>query len=276
MSVVDRLCYAIASPDVDVMPIAWTGPAGGVCAALAELGYGGVEVQVRDPRGFDTSDFARVLADHGLDLVSVSTGPAAADGLVLTASNENNRRATVERLKRIADFAAEHGATVAIGSIRGGSKAAGSRDLALERLHETVNVLVEHVAGTGVTFLLEPQSRMATDLLNTVEEVLDFAAGFPSSALALEVDTFHMMGEEGSLGGPLVAAHLAGRLAHVQVGDSHRRWPGSGLVPWPEVLGVLGALGYQGWLSVEIEQKPSSPVAAERALRFLRSMAGRA
>lgn len=270
VSAAQRLCYTIASPDVEVMPIAWTGETGAICAALAGLGYGGVEVQVRDPAAFDTAEFGRVLADAGLALVSVSTGPVTQEGLVLTSPDKHVRRNAIDRLKRIAGFAAEHHASVAVGSIRGGSRIAGGYDRAVGLLRDALTELVGDAAGSGVTYLLEPQARAVTDVFNTVGAALAFVGDFPASSLALEVDTFHASAEERSICGALVAAHRAGRLAHIQLGDSNRRSPGSGVVPWGEVLGVIDAIGYAGWLSVEVEQKPSSAVAADQAQRFLR------
>jgi sugar phosphate isomerase/epimerase len=91
-----------------------------------------------------------------------------------------------------------------------------------------------------------------------------------SRNLVLEADMFHMALEEHSI----VAALVLGReyLAHVQLGDSNRLAPGQGFLPWRDIVEVLRALGYDGWLSMEFDQKPDSPTCARMAIEFIRPL----
>ena len=274
MSGAVRLCYAVASPDVPAMPIAWVGPPAGMLTRLAELGYQGVEVQLRDPAAFDTAAYDDLLRRTGLRLASVSTGPVAQEGLSLTAADPAVREAAVERLLDVLDYAGERGASVAVGSIRGRSGPVGDRERTVAVLRRSLDPLVRRAADRGVRILVEPQSRTVSDLFTTVGEALDFVAEYDPAVVALEVDTFHAAAEEPSVGAALVRAHRAGRLAHVHVADTNRTAPGGGHLPWAEVLGVLGALGYRGWISVEAMQLPSSLAAATGAKRLLDTYAG--
>ena len=261
----DRLCFSIASPDVTKMPIAWTGETESICRTLSHVGYRGVEVQVRDPAGFDTLAFTTTLAKYGITLVSLSTGPAAHDSLVIASNDPSIRQATLDRLKTIADFAADQGASVAIGSIRGSSHTAGSIERAKELLHDSLVILGAHVAGSGIRWLIEPQSRSITDLLTTVEDTLHLIDDIPVDQVGIEFDTFHALNEEDNILNALTTAQNSGRLQHVQVADSNRKVPGDGQLNWRELLTHLADIGYEGWLSVEVSHDEPSSTIAKRA-----------
>ncbi len=61
-------------------------------------------------------------------------------------------------------------------------------------------------------------------------------------------------------------------LAHVQLGDSNRLAPGQGFLPWRDIIEVLRALNYNGWLSMEFTQKPDSQTCAKQAIEHIRPL----
>src|SRR5919201_376028 len=48
-----RLAYMIATPELKAMPMSWIGDYQRIIPRLAEIGYDGVELQVRNPAEFD-------------------------------------------------------------------------------------------------------------------------------------------------------------------------------------------------------------------------------
>jgi 5-keto-L-gluconate epimerase len=269
-----RLSYAAATPEVTATPIAWVGASRPILTALAEIGYEGVEFQVRNPAGFDVAALTSEIGRAGLSVTGVSTGPAVAeDGLSLTSPDADTRRATAARLRSCLELAAYWGTHLAIGSIRGRLGQAPDRAVGLTWFRQGLEPLLDRAADLGSLLVLEPQSHAATDFFTTMEETLAFAAGY-GPVLAVEADTFHMAAEERSVPAALVAAHRSGRLVHVQVGDTDRLAPGWGRLNWSDVLLTLDAVGYDGWLSVEAHQQPDSEAVARQGHAFLRSFAG--
>lgn len=260
-----KLSYTMGTPEVTRVPIAWVGDPAVVLPSLAEIGYGGVELQTRDPRAFDVAAFYRQVQHSGLVVTGVSSGPAATDdGLYLTSPDAAVRAEAVRRFTSLLEVAAEYGADMAIGSARGFARWAPDRETSLGWLRAGITELLESAERLGVRIVLEPQSRQFTDLLNTVSSVLEFVVSLGSDLLGLEADSYHMVLEERSVPAALVAASRSGRLVHVQISDSNRLAPGWGHLNWADFFGTLQALDYSGWVCVEAAQQPDSTAVARQ------------
>jgi D-psicose/D-tagatose/L-ribulose 3-epimerase len=103
----------------------------------------------------------------------------------------------------------------------------------------------------GVRIAIEPITRFETYFLNRCEQALRLAddVGLPNVGVCL--DTYHMNMEEPDL---LEAVRSAGdRLFDFHVADSDRRPAGMGSLDWREILATLDEVGYEGFLTVEVE-----------------------
>src|SRR5208283_5280333 len=58
-------------------------------------------------------------------------------------------------------------------------------------------------------------------------------------------------------------------IGYVHVADSNRLAPGWGHMPFDEIFHILGDIGYDGYLTVEILPKPEPDRAAAQAARYL-------
>jgi sugar phosphate isomerase/epimerase len=76
------------------------------CARLAaELGYSGIELQIRDPLDYDYRAVRKVLDRYGVAASAVTTGMSYTfDGHSMSSRDAAVRAKTVERLKRQLDF----------------------------------------------------------------------------------------------------------------------------------------------------------------------------
>jgi len=109
----------------------------------------------------------------------------------------------------------------------------------VKNLREMAKVAQEY----DVTLGLEVLNRFEGYLLNTCAEALEFVADVGEPNVGLELDTFHMNIEEDSIP---EAIRLAGdRLFHLHVGESNRRVPGKGNLPWREIGNALRDIDYQ-------------------------------
>lgn len=264
-----NLSFVVASPEVTQSPIAWVGWSATVLGQLAEIGYGGVEVQVRDPATIDRTRLRTDLRTAGLAVAGVSTGPISGeDGLYLTAADDAVRKGAMQRLRAAVELGADLGTHVAIGGIRGMSTWAPDRATAMAWLRQGVEGVIERAAQLDVPVVLEPQSRHVTDIFNRIDQTIEFIKSIGSPLLGIEADSYHMALEERSVLAALVQVHRAGLLRHVQIGDSNRLAPGWGHLNWGDFFATLCALDYSGWVSVESAQIPDSRAAAGQGFRI--------
>ncbi|MBI5956188.1 MAG: sugar phosphate isomerase/epimerase [Chloroflexi bacterium] len=239
-------------------------------ARVAELGYDGVELAVRDPTLLDAQALKRLLDSRGLEVPAIGTGQAwGEEGLSLSDPDEVVRERALKRLEDHLNLAPAFGAQVIVGLIRGRLR----EDTALEQREWTVRTLrhcARLAARHGVGLLLEPINRYETNFINNVEEALAFCEEVGEPNLGLLFDTFHANIEEPSIEESIRAC--APRLGHVHVADSNRWAPGCGHVNFGSVVATLRAVGYDGWLSAEILPNPSPDAAAVQTIQHLRKL----
>lgn len=267
-----KFCYMSTTPEVNgPMPLAWHADLDTVLPTVADLGYQGIELQTRNPAEFDHAAVLKKVQAAGLELVAISTGPIGIeDKLYIVLPDADARRKAIERYKTVIDLADEWGVDSSIGGFRGRAASAPSREEGLRWFREAIDELAEYADKKGRQLCLEPQCRINTDFLMTMRETVDFIESMGGRNLVLEADMFHMALEEKSIVGALVACNKY--LSHVQLGDSNRLAPGQGFLPWRDIIEVLRALGYDGWLSMEFTQKPDSPTCARQAIEFVRPL----
>jgi sugar phosphate isomerase/epimerase len=116
-------------------------------------------------------------------------------------------------------------------------------------LVEALAELGDHAVAVGSVVYLEPLNRYEDFMVNTLANAVAIVEEVGSPGVAVIADTFHMSVEEADIAAAIRSA--AGHIGHVQLGDSNRLEPGAGHYGWPETLGALDAIGYQGWLAME-------------------------
>jgi sugar phosphate isomerase/epimerase len=272
-----KLAYMMTTSEAGTMPLCWGGdPPEHILRRVAEIGYEGIELQVRDPSAVDAGAFARLAREAGLAVAAISTGPVTAvDGLYLTAADAAVRERAVERFRSAIELAAEFGVHATIGGMRGFAKWAPDRATGLGWFRGALETLLAAAERLGVSIVLEPQNRYQTDMLNTIGETLDYIdliGGSPH--LVIEGDLYHMALEEKSLIAALVAGRASGRMNYLQLGDSNRLAPGWGSFNWVDIIETLKATRYDGWLAMEFVQKPDSESCARQAHAFVRPLLG--
>jgi sugar phosphate isomerase/epimerase len=273
-----KLAYMMTTPEAGTMPLCWGGePPERILQRVAEIGYEGIELQVRDPNAFDTAAFGRMVRAAGLVITAVSSGPVTGvDGLFLVAADPGVRARALERFGLVLRLAAEYGVHATIGGMRGFAKWAPDRATGLGWFRAAIEHLIVDAEKLGAPIVLEPQNRYQTDFLNTIGETLAFIEdlGGPPS-LIIEGDLFHMALEERSVLAALVTGARSGLMNYLQLGDSNRLAPGWGSFNWVDIVETLKAVGYDGWLAMEFTQKPDSETCARHAHDFIRPLLGR-
>ena len=118
-------------------------------------------------------------------------------------------------------------------------------DYSVEAMREAIKAAEDR----GVIFGLEVVNRFEHYMMNTAEEGVAFVEQVDSPCCKLLLDTFHMNIEEDNLREAIVKAGKW--LAHFHVGETNRRPPGRGRIPWPEVIAALHEIEFQGPIVIE-------------------------
>lgn len=248
-------------------------------ARIAELGYDGVELAIRDPNLVDANGMLRVVSAHGLEVPAIGTGQAwGEEGLSFTDPDRAIRAAAIERTKSHIPFATrtgaacgEHGRTVIIiGLLRGIVKPGVDHAQAMDWLVDALQQCCAAARPHGVRLALEPINRYETTLINNVAQGLELVERVAADNMGLLLDTFHMNIEEPSIEESIRAA--GERLFHFHVADSNRWYPGAGHLDFARILAVLREIGYEGYLSAEILSLPDADTCARRTIEFLKGV----
>ena len=235
----------------------------------AEAGYSAVELSVRDAGDVNGKELSKLLEHRGLVLSALATGQSCVcDGLCLDAPDARVRDGAATRLAHAVALAADFGAAVIVGGIRGRfdlpeAERAGRRKAVVGALRQSGRLATR----LGVTQVLEPINRYETAFVNNVTEALGVLEEIDEPSTGVLLDTFHMNIEERSLADAIRSA--GSRLAYVHVADSNRQAPGRGHLDFAEVVRTLDEISYRGPVVAEILPVPDDRTAAHDSWSFL-------
>jgi len=184
----------------------------------------------------------------------------------VSSTDEPVRRAGVAFMRQMIDAVGELGGGTICGTVhscwpavlpKGSDDKRPFRDQSLRSMRE----LVKPAEDQGVTLLVEVINRFEQFLLNTCAEAMAYVGEVDSPACRILLDTFHMNIEEDSIGGAIRSAGK--QLGQLHVGETNRKPPGLGRMPWPEIKGALDAIGFQGSLVMEPFVMPGGQVGRD-------------
>jgi sugar phosphate isomerase/epimerase len=233
-----------------------------------DLGYDGLELALRFARQVNLPEMKRRLAATGMEVPCVSSGQVfAADRLYFTHPDASVRDAAVERIAEMIELAAELGAKVNTGRVRGIIHEGESVETATSRYLACMDRCADIAEPLGVELIIEPVNRYEVNFINNCTEGLDVVRRCGRPCVKLMPDVFHMNIEDTSFRQAFEAARDV--VTYVHVADSNRLAPGWGHLPFDEILAILRSIGYDGWLTAEILPQPDPESAARQAIAFL-------
>lgn len=124
-----------------------------------------------------------------------------------------------------------------------------------------VKEAIKAAEDNDVLFCVEVVNRFEQFIMNTAEEGVAFAERVGSPNCKILLDTFHMNIEEDSFRGSILQAGKW--LGHFHLGESNRRPPGRGRLPWPEIFSALRDISYQGATVMEPFLLPGGEVGRD-------------
>jgi D-psicose/D-tagatose/L-ribulose 3-epimerase len=141
-----------------------------------------------------------------------------------------------------------------------------------DRAIEGVREAIKAAEDNDVIFCVEVVNRFEQFIMNTAGEGTAFAERVGSPNCKVLLDTFHMNIEEDSLRGSII--ETGNWLGHFHLGETNRRPPGRGRIPWPEIFGALREVNYQGAVVMEPFLVPGGEVG--RDISVFRDLLGTA
>ena len=240
----------------------------------------------------DFVPFVRRAKDHGFDVLEVNAGTvtrasaaererlkrAAAEAgvgltycvgltpdLDLAAADANTREKGVAFLRGMAHAVRDLGGTCISGIIYSSwpRKLLPDEDkrASVDRSVAAMREAVKAAEDCGVTFNVEVVNRFEQFIMNTAAEGVEFAERVGSPNCRVLLDTFHLNIEEDSLRDAIVTT--GDRLGHFHLGETNRRPPGRGRMPWEEVFGALREIRYAGAVVMEPFVVPGGEVGRD-------------
>lgn len=238
----------------------WTDEVAPILRVVADLGFDGVEVSLLGMTDDRAAAMARLIRDHRLSVTCSDGLSRQAD---ITSDDAEVRQAGLRHLQWAVRIAAGLGASGLAGVVyapwgvfepaRKADRAARSAEM----LAQLDGTLRDH----GVTLGIEAINRFETDLVNTASEAVALAHATGSAHIGVLLDTFHLNIEEKDIRAAI--AHAGDRLVHFHVSDNDRGVPGSGHIPWDQVVAGLRDARYDGWVVAEMFVRPGNPASAD-------------
>jgi sugar phosphate isomerase/epimerase len=247
---------------------------------LAALGYQGVEVMADVPHAWPAclldeqkQAIRAVLADHHLEISNVNAFMmnAISDARQRywhpswIEPDRHYRQVRIDHTRRALTLALELGAPSITTEPGGPVEPGGSWSAALALFVEGLKPIAEHAEREGVLLLVEPEPGL---LIENADQFLEFMDHIDSPAIGLNFDVghFYCVGDD-----PVaVLPRLAPYLRHVHLEDiaatrvHHHLIPGEGAIHFAAVFGALRAVGYDGWITIELYPYVDNPDTAAR------------
>lgn len=159
-----------------------------------------------------------------------------------------------------------------VGFIRGEMAGGQEYKAYCNRLADSLQVLGEYGASRNVTLCIEPINRYEINVMNRVDQCVEFLEGYRLQYIKLLLDAFHMNIEDVSIE---KAIRMAGdKLAHFHASDSNRLNPGAGHIDYHGLIETLKSVEYDGYLVMECFPGPSPHEVAKNGFEYLKKIIG--
>jgi sugar phosphate isomerase/epimerase len=175
------------------------------------------------------------------------------------------RQVRIDHTRRSLTLARELGALCITTEPGGPVEPGGSWSAALRLFVEGLKPVAEHAEKEGVLLLIEPEPGL---LVEKADQFLELMQHLDSPAVGLNFDIghFYCVGDD-----PAPTVHrLAPFIRHFHLEDiaanrvHHHLIPGEGAIDFAATLAAIQAIGYQGWITIELYPYVDDPDEAAR------------
>jgi D-psicose/D-tagatose/L-ribulose 3-epimerase len=259
-----------------VSNIAWDSNADDAAAAvLVREGVRGVELAPTkwraapfDASAKDVGELRKSWEDRGLPIVSLQSLLFGRPEFQLLTGDQE-RRAMMDHLRRVADFAAAVGArSLVFGSPKNRVRGERSVEDAMRIASDFFRALAPHARDRGVIFCIEANPpEYGCDFITRTSEAVQLCRLVDDPTVRVNADLGGIiLGNENPVDAIAKAAPL---IAHVHASEPHLA-PLSSELAHERAAAALAQANYTGWVSIEMRAPaPTHQIEAlERSIRF--------
>lgn len=241
------------SNPLGVHALVWTGgwspeEAELAISSTAKAGFDLIEIPALDPARIDTDDTRERLRAHGIRAtISLGLAPDSDINSEDAACIARGRQTLHDALAVGRGIDADYVGGVIFSAMT--KYPAPTTDRAMRNSAAVIKELAQEAAKDDITIGLEFVNRYESNLLNTVQQTLDYMDIVDEGNVVVHADVYHINIEENGYRKPLL---LCGdRLGYVHIGESNRGYLGQGTIDFDEVFGALADMGYTGPMTFE-------------------------
>lgn len=241
-------------------------------------GYEGIEIapftiadDVREISPTKRDEVRRQAEAAGLDVVGLHWLLAKTQGLHLTSPDKAVRRATSDYLGELVRLCRDLGGEVLVlGSPQQRNLLPGvtmdqAMEFAADVLRDSVSVLEE----TDVVLAVEPLGPAEGDFLNHAADAVQLIEMVNAPRCRLHLDCKAMSSEPEPIA-DIIRAN-ASLMQHFHANDANKLGPGFGEIDFVPIFAALQAVGYGGWISVEVfDYSPGIERLARESIDYMR------
>lgn len=240
---------------------------------VKKLGFDVLEINAGTIAALGADEKKRLkdtAAETGINMSCCIGLPPSSD---LASSDITVRQAGINHLNRIGDAMVECGIDRLSGIIYsnwpGSFEDRGvTKQQAWDWSVASMKEAIKKAEDLGLIYNVEVVNRFEQFLMNTADEGVAYVKEVGSTHLKILLDTFHMNIEEDTIGG---AIETTGEyLGHLHTGESNRKPPGYGHIPWDEIGASLKKINFQEWVVLEPFLMPGGEVG--RDIRIYRDL----
>lgn len=223
-------------------------------ARIAKIGYDGIEIGAAAPHAYPPhlsadrrAQIKDLLQQHDLKLSSMLPAPSGGPGNNPASPYIEERRATVEHYKELAEMVALWGGKTLI-YLPGWTIFGTSRRQAWAWSREVLTEVADAIAHTGVTLVIEPTTH-DTNLCVSADDAIELMQDVNRPNVKLMFDTFHVLWNHEVMTD--YAYKMGADLKHIHMSDNDRLPPGRGVGDWPALIDALLDIEFDGYLTME-------------------------
>jgi len=171
----------------------------------------------------------------------------------IASPDQNERKRSIEYLRKAVDCSAEIGSPTMV-MVPGSGQFGQPRKEAWNFSREAIGIVCDYAKSRGVKIALEPMTRLESNFLLFLDDLLDMFKEVGASNLGCNLDVAHANVNHENLVDYKI---LGNRLFHVHISDNDGKYDsglvlGEGTLYLEPFLRMLKQIDYKGYLSTEV------------------------
>jgi sugar phosphate isomerase/epimerase len=262
-----KFCYPVAGPGCHGSLMAFYDDFESNLNTIRELGYQGVELLIKDIDDTYITGILNKIEECHLEVAALATSPISAEDNIFLADNDPKiREEAMRRGMGIAKLAGKIGVPLIIGKFRGLVNPENpGNDWNI--LRDNIRRLCMAAKPNGV-IAVEIQQHGPVNTFTETGESLELYREIAMDNFGFLLDTFHQKKIDPSVYTGFIT--LNSLIKFIHIADTDRLAPGFGTIRFRDVFAILKGIGYEGYLSMEVSQKPDSKTTARLCIDYLK------